>query len=102
MSPTPKTFAKAGLLAAGLIALSSGAAQAGQMARLAQIPKLLTTERCYGVARAGENDCKAGAGTTCAGTAKADYDGHVYKRVAKGTCLSIRTPHGMGSLAPKA
>ncbi len=58
-------------------------------------------EKCYGVAKAGENDCKAGAGTTCAGTSKADYQGNAWKNVAKGTCVSIKTPTGMGSLTPK-
>jgi len=57
-------------------------------------------EKCYGVAMAGKNDCKAGAGTTCAGSAKKDYDGMHWKNVAAGTCTSIKTPHGMGSLTP--
>jgi uncharacterized membrane protein len=57
-------------------------------------------EKCYGVAMAGQNDCKAGAGTTCAGTAKMDYQGNAWKNVPAGTCTTIRTPHGMGSLAP--
>ena len=30
-------------------------------------------EKCYGVALKGHNDCAAGAGTTCAGTSKVDY-----------------------------
>jgi uncharacterized membrane protein len=58
-------------------------------------------EKCYGVAKAGQNDCKAGAGTTCAGTSKADYQGNAWKNVAKGTCVTIKTPTGMGSLTPK-
>ncbi|MFV3307481.1 DUF2282 domain-containing protein [Pseudomonas sp. NY15181] len=57
-------------------------------------------EKCYGVAMAGKNDCKAGAGTTCAGSAKKDYDGMHWKNVPTGTCTSIKTPHGMGSLTP--
>ena len=57
-------------------------------------------EKCYGVAKAGENDCKAGAGTTCAGTSKMDYQGNAWKKVPVGTCTSIKTPHGMGSLTP--
>ncbi len=57
-------------------------------------------EKCYGVAQAGQNDCKAGAGTTCAGSAKKDYDGMHWKNVPAGTCTSIKTPHGMGSLTP--
>ena len=57
-------------------------------------------EKCYGVALAGKNDCAAGAGTTCAGTAKSDYQGNAFKLVAKGTCTSITTPKGTGSLSP--
>lgn len=60
------------------------------------------TEKCYGVAKAGQNDCKAGAGTSCAGTSKADYQGDAWKMVPKGTCTTIKTPNGMGSLTPKA
>jgi uncharacterized membrane protein len=57
-------------------------------------------EKCYGVALAGKNDCKAGAGTTCAGTSKTDYQGDAWKNVPAGTCTSIKTPHGTGSLTP--
>ncbi len=60
------------------------------------------TEKCYGVAKAGQNDCKAGAGTSCAGTSKVDYQGDAWKMVKKGTCATIKTPKGMGSLTPKA
>jgi len=56
------------------------------------------TEKCYGVALAGKNDCKAGAGTSCAGTSVKDYQGNAWKAVKIGTCTSIKTPHGMGSL----
>jgi len=59
-------------------------------------------EKCYGVALAGKNDCKAGAGTSCAGTAQANYQGNAWKLVKAGTCTSIKTPKGMGSLTPKA
>jgi uncharacterized membrane protein len=55
-------------------------------------------EKCYGVAMAGKNDCKAGAGTTCAGTSKVDYQGNAFKMVEKGTCTKIKTPKGLGSL----
>lgn len=69
-----------------------------------QASKTATTamEKCYGVAMAGKNDCKAGAGTTCAGTARMDYQGNAWKNVPAGTCTSIRTPKGMGSLTPMA
>jgi len=57
-------------------------------------------DKCFGVAMKGDNDCGAGAGTTCAGTATADYQGNAWKYVAKGTCTTIRTPKGKGSLEP--
>lgn len=59
-------------------------------------------EKCYGVSLAGKNDCKAGAGTSCAGTSKVNYQGDAWKLVKAGTCTSIHTPKGDGSLAPKA
>jgi len=58
-------------------------------------------EKCYGVALKGQNDCFAGAGTTCAATSTVDYQGNAWKVVAKGTCLSMETPNGPGSLKPK-
>ena len=57
-------------------------------------------DKCYGVSLAGKNDCAAGPGTTCAGTAKVDYQGNAWKNVPMGTCASIKTPKGMGSLTP--
>ncbi len=59
-------------------------------------------EPCFGAALKGKNDCYAGAGTTCAGTSMVDYQGNAFKLVPKGTCTSITTPKGPGSLAPKA
>ena len=59
------------------------------------------TEQCYGVALAGQNECAAGAGTSCAGTARKDYQGDAWILVEKGTCTSIRTPQGHGSLTPR-
>jgi len=58
-------------------------------------------EKCYGVSLAGKNDCAAGAGTSCAGTSKIDYQGNAWKLVKAGTCTSIDTPRGKGSLAPR-
>ena len=59
-------------------------------------------DQCYGVALKGHNDCYAGAGTTCAATSTADYQGNAFKLVPKGTCESIQTPSGPGSLTPKS
>lgn len=58
------------------------------------------TEMCYGVAMAGENDCKAGA-HDCKGHSTVDYDGESFKLVPKGTCTAMMTPDGRaGSLTP--
>lgn len=56
-------------------------------------------EKCYGVALAGENDCAAGAGTSCEGTSTLDYQGNAWKLVPAGTCESIDVGGGRtGSL----
>ena len=58
-------------------------------------------EKCYGVALKGQNDCKAGAGTTCQGTSTVDFQGNAWKLVIGGTCTSIELPNGKhGSLTP--
>jgi uncharacterized membrane protein len=55
-------------------------------------------EKCFGVAKAGKNDCAAGAGTSCAGTSKVNYQKNAWKLVPAGTCTKIKTPKGFGSL----
>jgi uncharacterized membrane protein len=55
-------------------------------------------EKCYGVALAGENDCKAGAGTSCQGTSTVDYQGNAWTFTPAGTCELITTPAGDASL----
>ena len=57
-------------------------------------------EKCYGVAKAGKNDCAAGPGTSCAGTSTRDYQGNAWKLVPKGECIKMKTPKGNGSLTP--
>lgn len=42
-------------------------------------------EKCYGVAKAGQNDCAAN-GHSCQGQSKTDNDPTEWKYVAKGTC----------------
>ena len=59
-------------------------------------------EKCFGVALKGQNDCFAVAGTTCAGTSTVDYQGNAFKLEPKGTCTTMNTPKGAGSLTPKA
>lgn len=55
------------------------------------------TEKCYGVAKAGKNDCAAGPGTSCAGSARVDGQGNAWMLVLKGSCEKIVD----GSLEPK-
>ena len=86
------------IAAAAVMALMGGTA----MAQDAMAKKPAAVEKCYGVSLAGHNDCKAGAGTTCAGTSKINYDGKAFKEVATGTCVTMKTPQGMGSLTPKS
>lgn len=45
-------------------------------------------EKCYGVARAGQNDCFF-AGNSCAGTASKDDDPQAWVYVPQGTCKKI-------------
>lgn len=85
-----KTLAAAGSLAAALAAHSAMPAGAQE-----------AKEKCYGVALAGQNDCAAGPGTTCAGTSRVDYQGNSFKLVPAGTCTMMDLPEGrMGSLEP--
>ena len=49
-------------------------------------------DKCYGVSLAGQNDCAAGPGTTCAGTSTVDYQGNAWTLVDKGTCTEIELP----------
>jgi len=92
MNRRTTNLALAGSVAAA-IAMASLPANAADMSK--------DMEKCYGVAMAGHNDCKAAfQGATCAGSQKADYDGRYFKLVAKGTCTTMKTPNGMGSLTP--
>ena len=85
------------LTAFTVAALTAGAAQAAD--DMKKDGAMANMEKCYGVSMAGKNDCAAGAGTTCAGTSKVDYQGNSFKMVAKGTCSTIKTPKGTGSLS---
>lgn len=87
---------KLSLAASAVLAMAAGAMAPGTAAAAG------ATEKCFGVALKGKNDCAAGAGTTCAGTSKVNYDGKAFKEVPVGTCVTTKTPKGMGSLTPKA
>lgn len=56
-------------------------------------------DKCFGIALAGENDCAAGAGTSCEGTSTVDFQGNSWTYAPKGSCEFIMTPEGEGSLS---
>ena len=85
------------ITAIALSALTAGAAMAQAQPMGDAMAKV---EKCYGVSMAGKNDCAAGPGTTCAGSSKVDYQANAWKNVPTGTCTTIKTPKGMGSLSP--
>jgi uncharacterized membrane protein len=48
-------------------------------------------EKCYGIAKAGQNDCANLSGShSCAGQSKVDNEAGEWKYVAKGTCKSLK------------
>ena len=48
-------------------------------------------EKCFGIAKAGQNDCASTSGVhSCAGQSKVDMDKAEWKYVAKGTCKSMK------------
>jgi uncharacterized membrane protein len=87
-------FSHALFAAAAATALSAAASHAIDE----DMPDETGMERCYGIALAGENDCAAGPGTTCAGTSTVDFQGNAWTLVPQGTCEDVQTPYGPGSL----
>ena len=65
---------------AGLVALGLAQGVAAQDSK--------DKEKCYGIAKAGQNDCGTAA-HTCAGKAKKDNAPDEWKYVAKGTCEKL-------------
>ena len=78
--------AMVGLLAIGLM----GAAQSTLAAKKDK-------EKCYGIVKAGENDCQT-SNSSCAGTAETDNKPTAFLVLPKGSCEKITG----GSLKPKA
>ncbi|WP_299561107.1 DUF2282 domain-containing protein [uncultured Sulfitobacter sp.] len=79
MSTTLKTLAIASAVATSVAGMTTTATAASK-------------EKCYGVSLAGQNDCAAGPGTTCAGTSVTDYQGNAWTLVDAGTCEEIDLP----------
>lgn len=94
-----KTVITSLILASALSSALVSIAAAGPLSSAeVEAAKAAKKEKCFGVALKGMNDCAAGPGTTCAGTSAIDYNPHAWKYVPKGTCESIKTPKGQGSL----
>lgn len=79
MSNATKTLVLASAVATAIAGLSTTAAAAGDV-------------KCFGVSLAGENDCAAGPGTTCAGTSTVDYQGNAWTLVPEGSCETMAVP----------
>ncbi len=92
MNPSDRglTAAIAGILSLGVL----GAATAHAAEPLVFCKE---QEKCYGVSKAGKNDCSTAA-SVCAGTAKQDYQRDAWVYVPKGTCEKLAG----GSLASPA
>ncbi len=75
--------ALASVMALGLVATAGAASHA--------MEKPKDKEKCYGIAKAGQNDCANLSGThSCAGQSKADGDAGEWKYVATGTCKDMK------------
>lgn len=84
------------------LALAAALGSALSLAAAAQTAEGAATEKCFGVAAAGKNDCAAGPGTTCAGTSKMDHQANAWKSVPKGSCTTMESttsPTGHGQLS---
>ena len=79
MSNATKSLVLASAVATALTGVATTSAAAGDV-------------KCYGVSLAGENDCAAGPGTTCAGTSTVDYQGNAWTLVPEGTCETMELP----------
>lgn len=76
MSKSTTTLALAASIATAISGLSTAA-------------HAQSNEKCYGISLAGENDCAAGPGTTCAGTSTVDYQGNAWTFAPAGTCETL-------------
>jgi uncharacterized membrane protein len=75
-------------------ALSVAAAVAGAFSLTtvaATSPAVAAKVKCYGIAKAGENDCGSSAGThSCAGQSKVSFSGEEWKSASsKQACLKL-------------
>ena len=62
----------------------------GMLSTAAHAADEKTKEKCFGIAKAGQNDCANASGShSCAGQSKVDNGPDEWKYVAKGTCAKL-------------
>ena len=76
------------VITAAIAALTSGGILASTTAQAAGAVVCAEQERCYGIAKAGKNDC-ATSSSGCSGTAKQDNLKDAWIYVPKGTCQKV-------------
>jgi uncharacterized membrane protein len=85
------------VIASAIAAAIAGPAVFSAHAAPAPAPNF-KAEKCYGIAKAGKNDCASTGANSCAGTSRADADPRAWIYVPAGYCERIVS----GSLKPKA
>jgi uncharacterized membrane protein len=88
---------------ASALALAGAFAAALSMTVATNAAKADDFEKCFGVSKAGGNDCASAGNNSCAGTTTADYDGKAWKLVKTGTCtsLDVDVKNADGSMAKR-
>ena len=79
---------KTQMIAASAMLAALAAPLAASLAAPAPVPTTFTPEKCYGIAKAGLNDCQT-ATHSCAGTSTKDMDKASWIYVPAGTCAKI-------------
>lgn len=79
MKKLNKSTAVTSAITAALLLASTGPA----------VAQSASMEKCFGIAKAGKNDCAAGPGTSCAGTSTKDAQGNAWMYIPAGTCEKI-------------
>jgi uncharacterized membrane protein len=92
-----KQFSRISVLVASAVAATVGGAMLANAAGPVPEPMGFKSEKCYGVAVAGQNDCAATGSHSCGGLAKMTGDPQSWIYVPVGTCAKING----GSLTPK-
>jgi len=92
-----KQSTRISVLVASAVAATLGGAVLANAAGPVAEPTSFKSEKCYGVAVAGMNDCASTSSHSCGGLAKMTGDPQSWIFVPAGTCAKITG----GSLTPK-